>query len=108
MLQMILHYSHGIVSCLYTRSRPAVESCLVVFNIRQRKIVPVSRALESTIKVFVQNDDNYLYCGTHSEFGEDGFQRWVLIGYDIKAERWFDHKVHLLDMVGSNHFNKAQ
>lgn len=98
----LLHYSNGIVSCLYTRFRPDVESYLVVFDLHRRKILPISRSLESTNKIFVRNDDNYLYCGTHSEFGEDGFRRWVLIGYDIKAERWFDHKVHLLDMVGSD------
>lgn len=99
----LLHYSQGIVSCLYTRFRPDVESWLVVFDIHQRKIVPLSsRSLESTNKIFVRNDQNYLYCGTHSEFGEDGFRRWVLIGYDLKAERWFNHKIHLLDMVGSD------
>lgn len=98
----LLHYSKGIVSCLYTRFRPDVESYLVVFDIHRPKIIPISRYLESTNKIFVRNDENYLYYGTHSEFGEDGFRRWVLIGCDIKAERWFDHKVHLLEMVGSD------
>lgn len=98
----LLHYSNGIVSCLYTRYRPDVASYLVVFDIHRCEILPISRSLESTNKIFVRNDDNFLYCGTHSEFGEDGFRRWVLIGYDIKAGRWFDHKVHLLDMVGSD------
>ena len=46
----------------------------------------------------VRNDRNYLYFGTHSEFGDDGFRRWVLIGYDIHGSRWFGRKVHLLDM----------
>lgn len=98
----LLHYSQGIVSCLYTRYRPDVESCLVVFNIHQRKIIPASRPLESTNKIFVRNNDNFLYCGTHSAFAEDGFRRWVLIGYDVKAEQWFHRKVFLLDMVGSD------
>lgn len=98
----LLHYSNGIVSCLYTRFRPDVESYLVVFDITQRKIIPISRPLESTNKIFVRNDENFLYCGTHSEFGEDGYRRWVLNGYNIKKEEWFERKIYLFDMVGSD------
>lgn len=99
----LLHHANGIVSCLYTRFRPDVQSHLVVFDFRQPRILPLSsRCLESTNKIFVRNDQNYLYCGTHSEFGDDGFRRWVLIGYDIQAGRWLDQKLHLLDMVGSD------
>ncbi|KAL1853111.1 hypothetical protein Daus18300_011939 [Diaporthe australafricana] len=97
----ILHYAEGIVSCLYTHCRPVVESWLVVFNVKERTLL-TTLSLDTTYKIFVRNDRNYLYFGTHSEFGDDGFRRWVLMGYDIQRDRWFDQKVHLLDMVGSD------
>lgn len=97
----ILHYAEGIVSCLYTHCRPVVESWLVVFNVRERTLL-TTLSLDTAYKIFVRNDRNYLYFGTHSEFGDDGFRRWVLMGYDIQRDRWFDQKVHLLDMVGSD------
>ncbi|KAG6358782.1 hypothetical protein INS49_012301 [Diaporthe citri] len=97
----ILHYAEGIVSCLYIHCRPVVESWLVVFNVSERTLL-TTLSLDTTYKIFVRNDRNYLYFGTHSEFGDDGFRRWVLMGYDIHGGRWFDQKVHLLDMVGSD------
>jgi hypothetical protein len=97
----ILHYAEGIVSCLYTHCRPIVESWLVVFNVDEQRLL-TTLPLDTTYKIFVRNDRDYLYFGTHSEFGEDGFRRWVLMGYDIHGARWFDQKVHLLDMVGSD------
>ena len=97
----ILHYAEGIVSCLYTHSRPLVESWLIVFNVQKRELL-TSLPLESSYKIFVRNDSEYLYFGTHSEFGEDGFRRWALMGYDLQRRRWFEQKVHLIDMVGSD------
>lgn len=98
----VLHYAEGIVSCLYTHSRrPHVESWLIVFNVQERRLL-TSLPLDTAYKIFVRNDSNYLYFGTHSEFGEDGFRRWVLMGYNIQENRWFEQKVHLLDMVGSD------
>ena len=97
----ILYYAEGIVSCLYTHCRPIVESWLVVFSVEEQKLLTTLN-LDTTYKIFVRNDQNYLYFGTHSEFGDDGFRRWVLMGYDIRGGRWFDQKVHLLDMVGSD------
>ncbi|KUI58450.1 hypothetical protein VP1G_05704 [Cytospora mali] len=97
----VLYYAKGIVSCVYTHTRPLVESWLVIFNVHDQKIL-TTLPLDTTYKIFVRNDADYLYFGTHSEFGEDGFRRWVLMGYDIKGDRWFEQKVHLLDMVGSD------
>ncbi|KAH8745785.1 hypothetical protein F5883DRAFT_702090 [Diaporthe sp. PMI_573] len=97
----ILHYAEGIVSCLYTHCRPIVESWLVVFSVSEPRLL-TTLYLDTTYKIFVRNDQNYLYFGTHSEFGDDGFRQWVLMGYDIRGGRWFDQKVHLLDMVGSD------
>lgn len=93
----LLHYADGLVTCLYSRAR---ESWLLVFDVPGRRLLSVSPALESSYKVFVRNDANFLYYGTHSEFGEDGYRRWVLMSYNIRNDEWLDQKVHLMDMVG--------
>lgn len=98
----VLHYAEGIVSCIYTHTRPLVESWLIVFSVDNGCKLLTTLPLDTTYKIFVRNDSDYLYFGTHSEFGEDGFRRWVLMGYDIRGNRWFEQKVHLLDMVGSD------
>ena len=97
----LLHYSHGVVSCLYSRRKNQEFSWLIVFNPSERRIL-TAYPLESTNKIFVRNNDEYLYFGTHSEYGDDGFRRWVLQGYCFSDEKWFDQKVHLLEMVGSD------
>lgn len=95
----VVHCADGLVSCLYTHPRHDVESWLVVFDVRAQSIV-AAKSLESTHKLFVRNNDEYLYFGTHSGLGEDGFRRWVLTAYDIKTRKWFDQKIHIMDMVG--------
>lgn len=95
----LLHYAEGLVTCLYSRAR---ENWLLVFDVFSQRLLPVSPALESTYKIFVRNDADFLYYGTHSEFGEDGFRRWVLKSFDIRRGEWLDQKTHLLDLVGSD------
>lgn len=95
----LLHYAEGLLTCLYTRAR---ENWLLVFDVHERELLSVSPNLESTHKIFVRNDTNFLYYGTQSEFGEDGYRRWVLMSYNIRRDEWPDHKVHLMDMVGSD------
>lgn len=97
----ILHYAEGIVSCLYTQSKPSPEGWLVVLNVDNHEVL-TSLELETSYKIFVRNDRDFLYYGTHSEFGDDDFRRWVLRGYNIHEGTWFEDKVHLLDMVGSD------
>lgn len=97
----LVYYSDGLVSCIYSHSRPDAESWLVVFDVQKQTVV-TKKSLESTYKLFVRNNAEYLYFGTHSELGEDGFRRWVLMGYDIQANKWFNRKIHLMDMVGSD------
>lgn len=96
---LLLHYAAGLVTCLYRRSS---QSRLVVIDVAKRRLVSMSPVLESTYKIFVRNDADYLYYGTHSEMGEDGFRRWVLMSYDIQGDNWLEHKIHLMDIVGSD------
>lgn len=98
-----LHHAKGIVSCLYTQwpddFSPA-QSYLIIFNIHQPNIILTAPHMTSTNKIFVRNDEDYLYVGTHSFFIEDNTRRWVLKGYDIKANQWFPGQLPLVDMLG--------
>ena len=95
-----LYYSDGILSCLYDASNEDSPTWLVAFHVKSRGIL-VTHELESIDKIFVRHNSQYLYYGTHSELGADGYKKWVIYGYEYKTRKWFDHKVHLPDMVGS-------
>jgi hypothetical protein len=97
-----LYYAEGILSCLYIHPHPhEMTSSLVILDPHKGKILNV-RHLETHTKIFVRNDRDYLYFGTHSDYGEDGFRRWALRGYDIHARKWIPRKIQLTDMVGSD------
>jgi hypothetical protein len=96
----VLYYSDKILSCLYKSSGPDSTAWLIAFHLRTRGIL-VSHELESVDKIFVRHNKQYLYYGTHSEIGTDGNKKWVIHGYEFRTRKWFDQKVHLPDMVGS-------
>ncbi|KAN0112859.1 hypothetical protein V8E51_005810 [Hyaloscypha variabilis] len=96
----VLYYSDRIVSCLYKSSGPDPTAWLIAFHLKTRGIL-IAHELESIDKIFVRHNKQYLYYGTHSEIGTDGNRKWVIQGYDFKARKWFDQKMHLPDMVGS-------
>ncbi|KAK0102436.1 hypothetical protein ONS95_006055 [Cadophora gregata] len=95
-----LYYSDGILSCIYDASDEDSPVWLIAFHVETMRIL-VTHELESTDKIFVRHNSQYLYYGTHSELGTDGYKKWVICGYEYKTRKWFDHKVHLPDMVGS-------
>ncbi|KAK3933464.1 hypothetical protein QBC46DRAFT_434987 [Diplogelasinospora grovesii] len=97
----LLYYAHDIVSCLYTHSMPEQASWLVVFNARKNRVLAALR-LASAYKIFVRNNDKFLYYGTHTDFGGDGFRRWMIKGYDISASQWLEHKANIPEMAGSD------
>lgn len=96
----VVYYSDSIISCLYKTSGPDPTAWLIAFDLKSRRVV-IAHELESTDKIFVRHNRHYLYYGTHSELGTDGYKKWVLHGCDLKARKWFGEKVHLPDMVGS-------
>ena len=96
----VLYYSDKILSCLYKSSGPDPTAWLIAFHLRTRGIL-ISHELESIDKIFVRHNKQYLYYGTHSEIGTDGNRKWVIHGYEFRTRKWFDQKVHLPDMVGS-------
>lgn len=96
-----IHYAEGIVSCLYTPPKIEGRSRLLVLNLHERKLLTCHR-LESHQKLFVRNTQNYLYYGTHSFTGDDGFKRWVLKHFSIRDKQWGSGHLDLEDIVGSD------
>ncbi|KAF3809159.1 hypothetical protein GCG54_00011355 [Colletotrichum gloeosporioides] len=96
-----IHYAEGIVSCLYTPPKIEGRSRLLVLNLHERKLLTCHR-LESHQKLFVRNTQNYLYYGTHSFVGDDGFKRWVLKQFSIRDQQWGSGHLDLEDIVGSD------
>ncbi|CAP72639.1 uncharacterized protein PODANS_2_700 [Podospora anserina S mat+] len=97
----VLHYAHDIVSCLYTHAKPNQEqvSWLLAFNVCTGQVVTV-RQVASTTKIFVRNDNNFLYYGTNSEIGRDLYRYWVVWGFDLSARRWLSDKLEIQDVMG--------
>ncbi|KAI1081206.1 hypothetical protein F5B20DRAFT_77991 [Whalleya microplaca] len=94
-----LYHANGITSCLFSFALPNTENWLLVFKAGEQSIVEKLQ-LESTAKLFVRNNEDYLYFGTHSETGADGLRRWVLQGFNIRDRTWFPRKRHLPNLVG--------
>ncbi len=97
----LLYFANDIVSCLYTHARPHRQSWLVVFNARENRLITVHR-LETSYKIFVRNDDKFLFYGTHSHTGRDGFRRWILKAFDLQRGLWMDRSLLLQPLVGSD------
>ncbi len=96
----ILYCAEEIISCIYRSTDPGSSAWLIAFHSTTLAIL-LFQELEVTNKIFARHNKKYLYYGTHSDIGADGFRKWVLSGYDFEAGQWFEHKIHLRDMVGS-------
>ncbi|KAI0095444.1 hypothetical protein F4814DRAFT_182122 [Daldinia grandis] len=95
----VLYHADGITSCLFSFALPYTENWLLIFKADEQLIVATLQ-LDSAAKIFVRNNKDYLYFGTHSEEGADGHRKWVLMGYSIEKRSWFSRKMHLADVVG--------
>ncbi|TVY91236.1 hypothetical protein LAWI1_G003701, partial [Lachnellula willkommii] len=96
----ILYYSDRIISCLYRSSGPDSTAWLITFHVRYKAILLVEE-LDSTEKIFVRHNREFLYFGTNSDLGNDGHKKWVIRGYSFRGKEWFKQKIHLPDMVGN-------
>ncbi|KAI1439269.1 hypothetical protein GGR50DRAFT_690613 [Xylaria sp. CBS 124048] len=97
----VLYEAAGIVSCLFTSARDQTESWLLVIKPREQRILETFR-LASTTKIFVRNNENFLYFGTLSAEGDDGFPKWVLKGFDLRNLSWLPRTMYLANVVGSD------
>ncbi|KZL84728.1 f-box domain-containing protein, partial [Colletotrichum incanum] len=96
-----LYFAYGIVSCLYSPPTSEGRSHLIILDLQQKRLLAAHR-LESASKLFVRNNKQHLYYGTHSLTGDDGFKRWVLKRFDIGKEQWAPGHLELEDLVGSD------
>ncbi|KAH8687680.1 hypothetical protein BGZ60DRAFT_522329 [Tricladium varicosporioides] len=97
----VLYYADKIISCLFQSSGPDSAAWLIAFNVGRRAILIVEE-LDATEKIFVRHNTEFLYFGTHSEIDTDGHKKWVIRGHSFKERRWFEEKVHLPEMAGSD------
>ncbi|ORY65519.1 uncharacterized protein BCR38DRAFT_199084 [Pseudomassariella vexata] len=95
----VLHTSNGITSCLFSFALPTTQHWLLIINPQQYQLIG-KIPLPSASRIFVRNDAEYLYFGTHSEYGADGFRKWVLRGFDIRQQQLMKQKMHLTKVVG--------
>ncbi|KAI1188643.1 hypothetical protein F5B17DRAFT_394716 [Nemania serpens] len=96
----VLYQAAGIVSCLFSFAMPRTENWLLVIKPETHQILEVFR-LESTARIFVRNNDKFLYFGTHSWEGADGLWKWVLKGFDLRTLSWLPHpRMYLMNMPG--------
>lgn len=97
---LVLYYSHGIISCLFKSCGSDTTAWLIAFHL-DSQVVLVVHELPSTDKIFARHNAKYLYYGTHSELGADGYKKWVIYGYEFATRKWFKERIHLPEMVGS-------
>ncbi|KAF7947079.1 uncharacterized protein EAE97_004328 [Botrytis byssoidea] len=96
----VLYCSDSVISCVYKTSGVEANSWLIAFSIETSEVLVV-KELDSTERLFVRHNGQYLCYGTHSELGSDNHKKWVIHGYNLTEREWFNHKVRLPDMVGS-------
>ncbi|KAK2065215.1 hypothetical protein LY76DRAFT_672721 [Colletotrichum caudatum] len=96
-----IHFACGIVTCLYSPPKSEGRSRLIILDLQQRRLLSAHR-LESTSKLFVRNNSEHLYYGTHSLTGDDGFKRWALKRFDICKDQWDPGHLELENLVGSD------
>ncbi|KAI1270004.1 hypothetical protein F5Y18DRAFT_434434 [Xylariaceae sp. FL1019] len=93
----VLYQAADIVSCLFSY---ATEHYLIIFNPKEHRLLQTHR-LDSAHRIFVRNNDRFLYVGTHSGEGADGFRKWVLKGLDLVSLEWLQQpRMYLNDMSG--------
>lgn len=96
----VLYQAAGIVSCLFSFAMPHTENWLLIIRPQTHQILEVFR-LESTARIFVRNNDKFLYFGTHSWEGADGLRKWVLKGFDLSSLSWLPHpRMYLTHLPG--------
>jgi hypothetical protein len=100
----LLYYSHNIVSCLYSqtsRGQVGCRSWLVVFNALEGRIITLHE-LAFTSKLFVRNDDRFLYYGTTIGPDDDSADLWTITGFDLTARTWLDRPLNVPHMIGTD------
>ncbi|KAF7533771.1 hypothetical protein G7054_g6794 [Neopestalotiopsis clavispora] len=80
-----LYHAAGITTCLLSYLRPTPRYWLVVFNAQEQQLFGTI-PLDSTIRLFVRNNEAGLVYGTHSEYDASGNRKWILHHYNIQSQ----------------------
>jgi hypothetical protein len=106
-----MNYSDGIIAFLYDVATPTRgrEHYLFVIDAETGKRL-ATITLDSTHKLFVRHNRCFLWYGTHTSHGAQGFKEWALQGYNIDPDNDegrgpLDKKMHLEGFVGSDMAN---
>ncbi|KAK0719580.1 hypothetical protein B0H67DRAFT_485618 [Lasiosphaeris hirsuta] len=101
----LLYFSNDIISCLYQTTKPRPANYLVVFNAKEQRVLE-AHLLDASFKIFVRNNDKFLFYGTYSPDGPDGVRCWVIRGFQLpqgsKPGVWFKQKLDLPEAIGSD------
>lgn len=100
----LLYYSDNIVSCTYTMLRhdqAASKHWLLVFNPLEGQLI-TARQLDSVSKLFVRNNDSFLYYGTASAPDHEGSGHWVISGFDLKARKPLSGRLEHPTAIGTD------
>jgi hypothetical protein len=84
----LLHCSGSILSVLYS-DRDALRDYLLVFkiNFKGKELKRIHCIpLFSSARIFVRNNEDYLYYGTHSFLGSRNHNEWVVQGVSLHGE----------------------
>lgn len=98
-----VHYAHGIISCLFSRTGVDVgEGWLIFWAIESPndslRVIP----LEEIHRLFVRNNSSHLYYGVTDLVDDDlGSDMWRLRGLDLKTGDKIAGSIPLSDFLGT-------
>ncbi|KAI9880517.1 MAG: hypothetical protein M1830_002557 [Pleopsidium flavum] len=104
----LLQYSDRILVCLYELEKDFNDAWLIAIDVRPgpptRKRIRVAIRLDTSEKLFVRHNKNYLYYGTHSGFGSHGHREWIIKGISLCTPGLSveTESLQLADLVGSD------
>lgn len=103
----LLHCQAGILSFLYYSANPAGgpgrgERWLIVIDVRSDDPIVHLPILMHRSRIWVRNNDRYLYVGAHDGFGDHGHREWVLQGYDLHKGKPLAPPLSLRDFWGTD------
>lgn len=84
----LLRCQAGILSFLYYSANSAGgpgrgERWLIVIDVRSRDPIVRLTVIIQRPRIWVRNNERYLYVGSHDGAGSDGHREWVVQGYDL-------------------------
>ena len=93
----LLYYADGILSCIILSESLNI---LVAVNISNPSdSVLISHQLDSKRRIFVRNNETYLYYGTLSEVDVDGHRKWAVHGFNLQTKEEYP-KIVLDNLLG--------